>query len=320
MANTTTSNHLTSGSLDKLVERKAVATYNEAGRFKQFALTRGKYTGSNSFSFYKTDAITATVSGTAATEGVTPTPTTFTMTEVNVTLDQKVITTVMSDVLIEDAPVDVVMAAADELGEKMAKVEDQYIQDQIDGGSNVIYAGNATSRTTIDAADNVDGADLAKAFAYLSANSAPTFGGRYIGIFHPLVLHDIKTDTATGGWLDANKYDRPEMIFKGEVGELQGIRVISSAYIAPYVDASDGAGSTGTVDVYPSFVFGKDSYGVVNSADQGIKTYVRMPEASDSDPAAQRGSVSTKLRIGATIIRGEGLYRIEGSASLGTNT
>ena len=237
------------------------------------------------------------------------------MTEVNVTLVQFGISVQMSDVILEDSPVDAVMAAASELGERIAQVEDEYIQNQIDAGTGVIYCSTDHSSTaTLDATDLLIADYVAEGVAKLRANKTRTYDGKYIMVSHPFALHDLKQDPSSTGLLEASKYAAPERIFKGEVGEINGARVIES----PYIQVQADAGSS-TADVYYNFMFGKDSYGVVNNVDNGIRSYVRMPESQDGDELAQRGSVGVKLRVGAAILKQDGLFRLECVSTLGAN-
>lgn len=140
----------------------------------------------------------------------------------------------------------------------------------------------------------------------------------YVAVAHPFALYDLRQETGTGGWLDSNKYVTPDKIFKGEVGSLAGARVVESSNIQFYADAGDGAGNAGLIDIYPTYVFGKDAFGVVrDGAPQSV--FKGLGTSGTADPLNQRASAGVKFRVGATILRQNALQRIETASSLGTN-
>ncbi len=272
--------------------------------------------GQNKYVFSVVTQPSSTVAGLTLTEGVVPTESSWTMTQVEVSLVEIGRFVRFSNIVLSDSPVPTIANATKTISKDVAKVADMYIQDQIDGGTNVIYSGNATARNNIDASDTLDADDLAKAAALLRANNAETFeSGRYVGISHPLTLKDLRADTATGGWLDSNKYVTPEKIFNGEVGAINGVRVIESGNVQFYADA----GASSTVDVYPTFVFGQNSYGVVMGGEPEVRVN-GLGSAGTNDPLAQQASVGVKTRLGAALLRDAAFYRIESAASLGANT
>ena len=87
--------------------------------------------------------------------------------------------------------------AANIIGYNMVDSMDKIVSDVANGGSNVLYGGDATARNELVAADVIT-ADLArKAVAELRTASAPGFeNGNYIGIVHPDVAYDLRSETA----------------------------------------------------------------------------------------------------------------------------
>ncbi len=82
---------------------------------------------------------------------------------------------IISDILEDVSPVPVVSHALRVIGENMARIIDQVIQGVLANGTNVIYAGAATSRASIATTDLLTATDLAKANAFLSTKAAPVF-------------------------------------------------------------------------------------------------------------------------------------------------
>jgi len=275
--------------------------------------------GQNKYVFSLATKSVGTVVGLTISEGTTPAEGSWAMEQQEVSLTQIGEFVYMSDVLLQDTPVELIANALGDIAMNVAAVADILVQDALDGGTGILYSNDATSRTTVGANDTLAANDFSKAQATLLANKAkPYEGNMFIGVIHPHVLHDLRRETGTGGWLDATKYVTPDKIFKGEIGALSGVRTIVSNNIQFYANASNGAGAAGTFDVYPSFFFGKDAYGVVTDGEP--KSVVKMPwSAGTADPLDQRASVGVKFRVGATILRGAALIRVESYATLGAN-
>ena len=275
--------------------------------------------GQNKFVFNLATKSVGTVAGLTITEGTTPTEGAWQMTQAEVTLVQLGEFVKFSDVLLHDTPVELMANAIADIAANVAAVADLYVQDTIDAGTNVRYSGTATSRTTIGTGDNLKATDISAAVALLRSAHAKTYEGNYMmAVASPLALHDLRQDTGTGGWLDANKYVTPDKIFKGEVGAIGGARVVESSNIASYVNASNDAGAAGNIDVFPTYVFGKDAFGIVTEGDP--KSIVKMPGSGGTkDPLDQEASVGVKFRVGCTILRQPALYRIESASTLANN-
>jgi N4-gp56 family major capsid protein len=275
--------------------------------------------GQNKYVFSLATKSVGTVAGLTLTEGTTPNEGSWAMEQQEVSLTQIGEYIVMSDIVLSDSPVEIIANALSDIAMNVAAVADILVQDVIDAGTNVIYSNDATSRTTIGSNDTLSAFDIAEAVAKLRAASAKGYDGNmFMAVSHPFALFDLKKETGTGGWLDSNKYVTPDKIFKGEVGALAGARVIENPNIQCYANASDGSGNAGTIDVYPTFVFGKDAYGVVRDGEP-TSVFNPLGSSGSADPLKQRASAGVKFRVGATILRQNALQRIESYSTLGTN-
>jgi len=276
--------------------------------------------GQNKYVFSLATKSVGTVAGLTLTEGTTPTEGSWSMEQQEVSLTQIGEYIIMSDVVLQDSPVEIIANALGDIAMNVAAVADILVQDVIDAGTNVFYSNDATSRTTINAGDTLSASNISKAQATLLANNAkPYDAGMFMGVIHPHVLHDLRIETGTGAWLDANKYVTPEKIFKGEIGALSGVRVVVSPNLQYFANASNGSGSTGTIDVYPTYFFGKDAYGVVREgAPQSV--FNPLGSSGSADPLKQRASAGVKFRVGATILRENALVRYESYSTLGSNS
>lgn len=261
--------------------------------------------GYNTLSFTRPQKLDSTTANAVLTEGVTPTDENLTFDTVNVTPKQygKYIT--VSDLLKAANPVDIIGSAATELWQAMASIIDNAIQDTLALWTNVIYAGDATDRSSIDASDTLAAKNLAEVSTKLSANNAKPVDAWYVAVIHPNVYHSLKTDTSSIWFIEASKYATPDKIFKGEVWSLFGVRVVVSSNIKTF---------SSTVEVYPTYVFGADAYGVAEL--QGLTTYITGWTASDSDPLSQRVKVGAKISFGSVILTEDALVRIESASGI----
>lgn len=275
--------------------------------------------GQNKYVFSLATKSVGTVAGLTLAEGTTPTEGVWSMEQQEVSLTQIGEYIIMSDIVLQDSPVEIIANALSDIAMNVAAVADILVQDVIDEGTNVFYSGGATARNDVATGEVLTAANISKAQAILLANNAkPYDGGMFMGVIHPHVLHDLRIETGTGAWLDANKYVTPEKIFKGEIGALSGVRVVVSPNLQFYADVSNGSGSTGTIDVYPTYFFGKDAYGVVREgAPQSV--FNPLGSSGSADPLKQRASAGVKFRLGATILRENALVRFESYSTLGAN-
>lgn len=276
--------------------------------------------GQNKYVFSLATKSVGTVAGLTLTEGTTPTEGSWSMEQQEVSLTQIGEYIILSDVVLQDSPVEIIANALSDIAMNVAAVADILVQDVIDAGTNVYYSNDATSRTTIGSNDTLSASNISKAQATLLANNAkPYDAGMFMGVIHPHVLHDLRIETGTGAWLDANKYVTPEKIFKGEIGALSGVRVVVSPNLQYFANASNGSGSTGTIDVYPTYFFGKDAYGVVREGEPQ-SVFNPLGSSGSADPLKQRASAGVKFRVGATILRENALVRYESYSTLGSNS
>lgn len=275
--------------------------------------------GQNKYVFSLATKSVGTVAGLTLTEGTTPTEGSWAMEQQEVSLTQIGEYIILSDVVLSDSPVEVISNALGDIAMNVAAVADILVQDVIDAGTNVYYGGTATARNNVTTTSTLSSVNISKAQAILlGGNAKPYDAGMFMGVVHPHVLHDLRVETGTGAWLDANKYVTPEKIFKGEIGAMSGVRFVVSPNIQFYANASNGSGSTGNYDVYPTFFFGKDAFGVVRDGEPQ-SVFNPLGSSGSADPLKQRASAGVKFRVGATILRENALVRFETYSTLGAN-
>ena len=261
--------------------------------------------GYNTVTWLKFDQLTVTPTNATLTDGLTPTDTAFNATAITASPTQYGIYVNLSDMLLKTAPVNFISGASNAVGKNIARVVDEVIQTEVMGGTNVQYSGNATARANVDTSDTFSGTDLNKAFTTLQANDAPMIDGYYVGIIHPNALYDLKEDTSATGFIEASKYAMPEGLFKGEIGALNGVRLVVSSHVQTFAS---------TTTVYPTLIMGSGAYGT--STLQNLETFVTPAVASDSDPLAQRRKVGAKIAFVPKRLQEEAMVRVESGYSL----
>ena len=213
------------------------------------------------------------------------------------------------------------------LGEQAAQMIEKMRYGVLKAGTNVIYPDTSiTARTSVVGAFSVDIQRRAvRALKRQNARqitsivrSTPSFGTEnvapgFVGICHPDLESDIRKAT---GFTPAEKYGSISP-WENEIGKIDDVRYISTTICEPWPDAGANKGSMlstgGTkADVYPIIYLGRDAYGIIALKGAfAVTPMVVNPKPSDSDPLAQRGSVSWKgyqtcvLLNDAWIIRAE---------------
>jgi N4-gp56 family major capsid protein len=175
---------------------------------------------------------------------------------------------------------------------------------------NIVYEKSAALATTgptntVTATDVFKSRDVRYVVSKLRGKSAVTWdGGFYIGLIHPDVSYDLRTETGTGGiWRDPHVYSGVTGIWNGEVGAYEGVRFIETPRT---IQANDGATAA---KVHRSMIFGRQAFA----------------EAVAREPGTVIGPVTDKLMrfrpigwkglLGWNAYRNESWYRIETSST-----
>ena len=112
----------------------------------------------------------------------------------------------------------------DLLGRNAAETLDDITKDVLASGTNVLYAGGVSSRAELT--ESLTVTDIRKAVNQLKRNKAVPFDdGYYVAIVHPDVTFDIQSDE---NWKKPHEYKNTKNIYKGEIGELYGVRFVET--------------------------------------------------------------------------------------------
>lgn len=186
-------------------------------------------------------------------------------------------------------------------------------------GTGVLYAGDATSRTTVDTTDLLVGNNIRRAVAALRSANVMTFNGLYKGIIHPDVSYDFRGTTGGTNWSDPHIYSDPSGIYNGVIGNFQGVQFMETPRAPLFANASNGSGATGTVDVYGTLIMGRQALAKAFSTGGGYGANPVMVDVPVTDALRRFEGMGWKHLVGYKVFREASLRRIESASSIGAN-
>lgn len=207
------------------------------------------------------------------------------------------------------------VAVPREVAANMEESIDIVARDVLVAGTNVLYAGAATSRVTVAAGHTLTGNNVRRARAFLAGKNAPgpgggMVGGPYISIIHPDVSYDLMAETGQQAWSAPHTYVDTAAIYSGEIGMFAGTRFVENANARNFANAGVG----GTVDVYATIFVGEQALG------EAVGEAQHMVIAGPFDDLQRFISVGWYGLLGYGRIREDSLTRYESSSSIGANT
>ena len=215
---------------------------------------------------------------------------------------------------------DVDAAAANIVGYNAGISIDSVIRDVLAGGTHVVYGGGGsttpTARNEIEASDIIEANDIRKVVAALRKANAVSFNGMYMGYIHPDVSYDLRKETGVASWRDPHVYSDPANIYNGEVGAFEGVRFIETPRAKIFEDASNGSGSTGTIDVYCTHIMGRQALAKAHSIADGNGSVPRIVRGPVVDTLARLQPIGWYWLGGYSRFREASLRRIESASSL----
>lgn len=263
------------------------------------------------------------------TEGVTPTGKQLVATDVTATLAQYGDLTRVSDVIQDTHEDPTLQECVALLGEQAAQMLETVRFNVLKAGTSVRYA-NGSARDAVNTAVSLT--VLRRAVRDLQRQDAkkitsivkpsPNYNTEpvapaYVAIHHPDLENDIR---GIPGFVPPEKYGAMTP-WENETGKVEQVRFVSSTLIKPWADAGGAKGTmlstTGTsADVYPILLVGRDAYGIVPLRGKtAVTPMVVNATPSDSDPLAQRATVSWKAMQTAVILNDLFMVRIECAAT-----
>lgn len=226
--------------------------------------------------FYRYTLLAANTNPSA--EGVIGNSVAQATTTVSATLSEYSDFTTLSTLLDETAIDPIVENHASNLGYRAGLTVDTLCRTEFDANAGATVA-------TVGAYASVQ--DARKAVANLGAiNVRPRNGDEFLGIVHPYVLYDIKSDNTAGGFIDVMKYANPQAMIEGwqavegEAGKVEGVRLVKSTNV--------GTSGTAPNVLYNWYIVGKGAVGAISLSGRGPSN-VTNPAKQDFRIATVRG-------------------------------
>lgn len=175
---------------------------------------------------------------------------------------------------------------------------------QLAGGT----AGTQAAWTSVPSTAIFTIGELRKAIRTLQKNNAFTVGtntnaalepqqGYWIAVVSPDTAYDVMGDTATGAWIDSNRYAGSERIFSGEIGKLYGTRFIRTSNAYSYGTAN----TANSAFVHATLVTGSDYFGVTTL--QNLQTFIKdFGSGGIADPTNKIATAGWKCTFGSTVL------------------
>lgn len=258
--------------------------------------------------FRKFNSLTAPSA--SLTEGKTPDGNNLSISTITATVAQEGDYVQITD-LIQLTGIDPVLTETCELlGEQAEKLFDSRIQTAISKGTNVYFAGSATTRAGLESATtkNLTADDIKKIVRKLKNANAKRFADGYYHMqVDPDIAYDLMSDSA---WVDVSKYAKPEQMVKGELGKMHGMKFFETTNL----ETVDSSSENTKIDVHIAYAYGKDSYACIDLEGGAGKPEIIVKEngsAGTSDPLNQRATAGWKACFTAVITQPLALVRVE---------
>lgn len=264
--------------------------------------------GTNVIKFRRYGSLTAQT--TALSEGVTPSGTQLSVTDVTATVLYYGDYVTLTDQLILETYDPILTETAEILGEQAGDSLDQLCRDVMAAGTTIQYASTASSDGTITAAMKLTRDEVKQAVRTLRGNNAKPItsmidpstgyntvpiGKSYVGIVSEDTAYDL--DDATG-WIPVEKYPSKAGVMPDEIGALGNVRFIMStnAYQLPTANANSGP-------VHYTIILGQNAVAQTRISGAALQNIVKpLGSAGTADPLNQRATSGWKAAYIAKIL------------------
>lgn len=246
---------------------------------------------------------------TPLTEGTPPSDTQLSTTAITATADQLGAYVTLTDLAELTVKHPIVQKTTELLGVQAARTYDQLIGATIAAGTNVVYAGAATSRATLTTANKVSFTEVKKAVAILRKNGATEFAdGNFVLVVDPSSELDLMDDTTFQNTVyrqaDTSKANEN---YTATITKFGGVTVVRSNSLQ-----TTTAGTGGAVAGHISYVFGQNAYAVSDL--QTLQMYRQSP-GGVTDPLEQKMTMGWKVAFKTVILNNNFMVRIESGST-----
>ena len=201
---------------------------------------------------------------------------------------------------------DVDSALADIIAYNAADSIDSVVAGVLTSGTNVIYAGTATTTNTVTSGMVMSVADIREAVVQLRTNKAvPRINDLYAAYLHPRQAADLRAESGTGGFQALTQYVDRTPFVAGAVGVIEGAFVVETPRI-PFAANTQSPG----VNVYKAVIAGREA--LAEAQGQDISTVI----GPEIDALRRFRTIGWYYMGGFARLREAALYRIETASSI----
>lgn len=315
MANTTTSEVTQAVNVfyDRALLRKAIPLFVHLNWAQIRDIPRNNGT---TIKFRKYTLLTPAT--TALSEGVTPTGSQLSITDITATIAQYGDYVTLTDKLVFTTLDPVLTETAELLGIQYQQTIERICRDVMVAGTTIQYASTAVSRVTVTSAMKITKAEVQEAVRTLKTNitrkitsmvdfstgfNSSPINTCYIGICSPSTTYDLKN---IPGFIRIEEYGQKKAM-EGEVGALDEVRFVETTEAKVF--SSAGAGN---IDVHATLILGSDAYGITRISGEAIKNIIKpLGSAGSADPLDQRQTSGWKATFVAKILNESWMLRLE---------
>jgi len=270
---------------------------------------------------------------TPLTEGVTPTGSSLSKTDISAVLAQYGDYITASDLVQAIVESDVLREGTQILAEQTGQTLDALQRDKFAAGTSVFYGGNAANRGAIlGATQKISTALLDQVIRYFGQQNAKYFNQMISAsdrvstapvrpglwaITTPEVIFDLDK-LESSGWQPVAKYASQGPVHEAERGAYKNIRFIESTQAKNYpggggsFDSSNAKSTGGLADVHTVLIFAREAVGTVPLDNMSLENIIHpRGTAGPADPLNQVGTIGWKRTGTELILNDNFMTRIE---------
>lgn len=163
-------------------------------------------------------------------------------------------------------------------GQNMGETFDELTRDALVTGGTSMLAGSAAAISDLATSDTLSATEVRKIVKQLEINKAMKYSdGFFMGKVVPQTKYNLIGDTT---WVNAKTYSDVKDLYKGEIGELYGVRFL--------LGTNAKTTSQGSVTAYHDLFHGKNAFGCIDLSGDKPKLYIKTPGDQDTSNPANR--------------------------------
>jgi len=209
-------------------------------------------------------------------------------------------------------------ASLEKMAYNMADSVDRLVEAVFAAGTQVIRVNSGVIETNtgttgaITTTDLFTGEIIRQVVTQLRTNNVPTVDGlHYIGLAHPKVLKDLRSNTSGSEWRAYqvnNAASGGAGLINGDIGVYEGVRWIETNR------CSFAGTGTGAINVYQTYILGKEACAEAVAQDCEFQLVL---DGIVVDPFRRKWVYGWKGIAGWALFRTESLWRVETASSMG---